>query len=421
MKLLFKLFSLVTVLSISISGLLHAEIEISFRFNDAGQKEMRAAIDEFEKKNPGIKVDLQRIAWGSAREQFLREAAVGEGPDVVHIAQVWTRSMGDAGALYDLNKLIDKHGAGNGWGDFISGDLASQDDGTIHAIPWTVDTFAMVYRKDILEKAGIKEFPTTWDGLFKASKQIKEKTGAAGWGIPSGSGPTNSIWFFLNFYWWSNGWSLVDRNSDGSYYVNITPDQIAEGIDYYKSYLDSGINPKSMLNVTNWGAQELIEGMVRGDIAIISTPENVMVQIESAWKARYPQKSNPFYSAVHPKKSVTFVGGRQLGINANTEHPEASYKLIKYLINEPVYSKYYAGMWPAQKILIKQLPQVASHVGYKKQLILARSWGSYSTGPIPIPTMWNWVGRGAGSVFIGEKTSIEVAKEIYNKLKKGLN
>ena len=63
MKLLFKLFSLVTVLSISISGLLHAEIEISFRFNDAGQKEMRAAIDEFEKKNPGIKVDLQRIAW----------------------------------------------------------------------------------------------------------------------------------------------------------------------------------------------------------------------------------------------------------------------------------------------------------------------------------------------------------------------
>ena len=175
-----------------------------------------------------------------------------------------------------------------------------------------------------------------------------------------------------------------------------------------------------MLNVTNWGAQELIEGMVRGDIAIISTPENVMVQIESAWKARYPQKSNPFGSAIHPKKSVTFVGGRQLGINANTEHPEASYKLIKYLINEPVYSKYYAGMWPAQKTLIKQLPQVASHVGYKKQLILARSWGSYSTGPIPIPTMWNWVGRGAGSVFIGEKTSQEVAKEIYNNIKNEL-
>ena len=119
MKLLCKLFSLVTVLSICISGLLHAEIEISFRFNDAGQKEMRAALDEFERINSGIKVDLQRIAWGSAREQFLREAAVGEGPDVVHIAQVWTRSMGDSEALYSLNKLIEKHGVGSGWNDFI--------------------------------------------------------------------------------------------------------------------------------------------------------------------------------------------------------------------------------------------------------------------------------------------------------------
>jgi multiple sugar transport system substrate-binding protein len=421
MKLLCKLFSLVTVLSICISGLLHAEIEISFRFNDAGQKEMRAALDEFERINSGIKVDLQRIAWGSAREQFLREAAVGEGPDVVHIAQVWTRSMGDSEALYSLNKLIEKHGVGSGWNDFISGDLASQDDGTIHGIPWTVDTFAMVYRKDILKKAGISKFPTTWEGLREASQQIKDRTGATGWAIPAGSGPTNSIWFFLNFYWWSNGWALIDRKSDGSYYINITPEQIAEGLDYYKSYLDRGLNPKSMLSVTNWGAAELIEGMVRGDFAIISTPENVLRQIESAWKARYPQKSNPFASTIHPKSSVTFVGGRQLGVNINSKHPEASYKLIKYLISEPIYSKYYKGMWPAQKTLIKKLKSGPASAGYPKQLILARSWGPYSTGPIPIPTMWNWVGRGAGSVFIGEKTSIEVAKEIYNKLKKELN
>ena len=190
-----------------------ADIEISFRFNDAGQKEMRAAVDEFERINPGIKVDLQRIAWGSAREQFLREAAVGEGPDVVHIAQVWTRSMGESGALYDMNNLIDKYGVGIGWNDFISADLASQDDGTIHAIPWTVDTFAMVYRKDILEKAGIKEFPTTWNGLLEASTKIKEKTGSAGWAIPAGSGPTNSIWFFLNFYWWSNGWQSCFKDA----------------------------------------------------------------------------------------------------------------------------------------------------------------------------------------------------------------
>ena len=101
MKTLVNVLIIVTGLLLTIKNAALAEIELSFRFNDAGQKEMRAALDKFEQMNPGIKVELQRIAWGSAREQFFREAAVGEGPDVVHIAQVWTRSMGDAGALYD--------------------------------------------------------------------------------------------------------------------------------------------------------------------------------------------------------------------------------------------------------------------------------------------------------------------------------
>src|SRR5665213_4055260 len=63
-------------------------VTITFRFNDT-EAEVRGAIDEFQRKNPDIKVELQRIGWRDARNQFLREAAVGGGPDVVHSAQVW--------------------------------------------------------------------------------------------------------------------------------------------------------------------------------------------------------------------------------------------------------------------------------------------------------------------------------------------
>ena len=37
-------------------------VTITFRFNDTEQ-EVRGAIDEFQKENPDIKVDLQRIGW----------------------------------------------------------------------------------------------------------------------------------------------------------------------------------------------------------------------------------------------------------------------------------------------------------------------------------------------------------------------
>jgi multiple sugar transport system substrate-binding protein len=394
-----------------------APVTLTFRFNDAEHKELREALDVFERQNPNIKVTLQRIAWADSREQFLREAAVGQGPDVVHVAQTVVRSMGQAGAFLKLNDLIKRHGLLGGWDDFLSTELAAQDDGTIHAIPWTVDTFAMVYNPDILKQAGITRFPETWEELKQASRQIKAKTGKVGWAFPAGSGSTNSIWFFCNFYWWSHGWGLVDRMPDGKYAMGITVPQIAEAFDYYNSYFKEGLNDKSMLAVTNWGAQELIEGMVQGNFAIISTPEFVLTQIEEAYKARYPGKPLPFASTIHPKDrngSKTFIGGRQLAINANTKYPDEAFKLVQYLIGPDIYAKYYVGQWPAQKSGIAKIQRPPSHSGYPEQLKVARQWGAYSSGPVAIPTMWNAVGRASGSVFTGEKTSTAAAQELHD-------
>src|SRR6185437_2151973 len=125
-------------------------VDLTFRFNDTEEKEMRAALDEFEKQNPGIKVALQRIGWRDARDQFLREAAAGQGPDVVHVAQVWVKEMGRAGAVLPLNDLIKRSPPGNGFADFMAHDLAQAKDGKIYGLPWTTDTWAMVYRTDLL-------------------------------------------------------------------------------------------------------------------------------------------------------------------------------------------------------------------------------------------------------------------------------
>ena len=38
-------------------------------------------------------------------------------------------------------------------------------DGKIYAVPFTTDTFAMLYNKDLLKAAGYDKFPTTWDDL----------------------------------------------------------------------------------------------------------------------------------------------------------------------------------------------------------------------------------------------------------------
>ena len=101
-------------------------------------------------------------------------------------------------------------------------------------------------------------------------------------------------------------------------------------------------------------------------------------------------------------------------INVNTKHPEEAYKLVQYLNDPEIFTKYYVGQWPAQKSLIAKIERGPAHSGYPEQLKIARQWGAYSTGPVAIPTMWNAVGRAIGSVFIGEKPSKAAAQEVYD-------
>ena len=67
----------------------------------------------------------------------------------------------------------------------------------------------MVYRTDLLKKAGIEKLPTSWEELRDDSAEVIKKTGKAGFGFPAGSSASGAIWFLANFYWWSHGKALI--------------------------------------------------------------------------------------------------------------------------------------------------------------------------------------------------------------------
>jgi multiple sugar transport system substrate-binding protein len=398
---------------------------ITFRFNDPEAPGMRQALDEFEKMNPGIKVTMQRASWGDAQQQFLREAAVGTAPDVAQLAFVWPRSFGGAGALRPLDDLIKRPGLGvKGWDDFFARDLAHGPDGKVYGIPFTTDTFAMIWNKDLFAQAGITEFPKDYESLRAASQAIHQKTGKTGWGFPAGSCGTPTIWFALNFYWWSKGPGLIDQGPDGKFRVAMTPAQIQEGLDYYNRYIQEGHNPKSSMSFCLWGAPEIVEGMLSGSMAMATVPDTVAIEINTKWKQRNPDKPTPFATSPHPagtNGSRTFFGGRMLGISANSKHVEASWKLIQFLTQpEPTFTKFYTNYTPAQRAALDARAWAPELSGYPEQLKTARSWGAYGIGPVAIPFMWNAVGRAAGSVFIGEKTSAQAASELHDAISKEL-
>src|SRR5690349_19805465 len=274
-NLLVKAAALVIAAAIAIGpAWAQGTVNLTFRFNDTEEKEMRAALDQFEKQNPGIKVTLQRIGWRDARDQFLREAAVGQGPDVVHVAQVWVKEMGQAGALQPLNDLIKQAPLTNGFSDFMAQELAQNKEGRIFGLPWTTDTWAMVYRTDLLKEAGVAKLPETWAELHDASATVFQKTGKAGFGFPAGSSASGAIWFLANFYWWSNGKALIIQKPDGSFGMDLTPADVAETIRYFKSFIDEGHNPTSNLSASDAHDPAILQALISGRQAMGAMPPN---------------------------------------------------------------------------------------------------------------------------------------------------
>lgn len=137
---------------------------------------MEPAIEQFEKDNPDIEVDIAYESWAGWIQKYPTSFEAGTQPDVIFW---WDNKLNDSSAKDHLVKLD----------DYLNEDFLSQIpdsvwnlvntssmDGTYY-IPSSVDTFALYYNKEVFEAAGLdpEAPPTTWDELLEAAKTIKEK------------------------------------------------------------------------------------------------------------------------------------------------------------------------------------------------------------------------------------------------------
>ncbi|MHA3980681.1 ABC transporter substrate-binding protein [Halovulum sp. GXIMD14794] len=392
-----------------------ADVEISFRFNDSEREEMRAALDAFEAANPGIKVDLQTISWNDSRDQYLRESAVGQGPDVVHIAFVWTQEMAEAEVVLPVDELTQYGEFPNGFDDFIATDLTMYD-GKAWGVPWSADTWAMVYRTDVLSEAGIEDLPTTWDELLEDSRTVKEKTGKTGFSFAA----ANQVWFPVNYYLWSNGSAFIVEDGNGGYTTGVSQEQLVEAMGYFKTYLDEGLAPQSILAIDQAHDPAIMQAMLEGEQAIGVMPTNTFRQLLAAYEEANPGADVPLQSGVMMAGSegpMTHLGGRTLVVNASTDHPEESWKLVQYLTEAGLFEDYYVNQFPAQKTLLSQIDYRPEESGFATQLAQhTRTWGAYADSGVGVGPLWNTTSRAFGTALSGQSSLEDAAEDLLSEI-----
>ncbi|HEV2357194.1 MAG TPA: ABC transporter substrate-binding protein [bacterium] len=285
----------------------------------------RPLAQQFERQNPGIRVNLQ-ILPGTSGEQYNRYvtlfAAKDPSVDVLAIDVIWPAPMAAAGWLAPLDRWFtpDKRTV------FLPGAIrANTIGGRLYGVPWYTDAGLLYYRKDLLAKYGAK-VPTTWEELIATAKRITE-----GEKDPQLAGflfQGAKIEALADFYYevlWSNGGDVLDPggkvivdNAKGVAALNfildlVRKDKVSPSGVATLSTDDSRIafQEGRAVFLRNWTyAYDLFQGSgskVAGQVGIAPLPKGAA------------------------GRSASTLGGWQLAISAFSRHKEAAWKFVEFM------------------------------------------------------------------------------------------
>ncbi len=135
------------------------------------QEVFNAYAKDFEAKHAGSEVKIEFVPWAQAHDKFTTAIAGGKVPDVAEMGTTWTPEFADQGAFEPVPAAAQ--------GDYVSSLVdAATLDGEVWGKPWYAGSRALVYRKDVLKKAGV-EPPKTWDELKAAATRRSRRRAAA--------------------------------------------------------------------------------------------------------------------------------------------------------------------------------------------------------------------------------------------------
>ncbi|MBT2538991.1 extracellular solute-binding protein [Arthrobacter sp. ISL-69] len=188
----------------------------------------------FEKKYPQIDVNVENVGQGLEHYQKVRTALKsGDGaPDVIQVEYQYIPSFNLTGSLLDLRS----HGADDIKDDYVgwAWNQVSDDKG-VWAIPQDVGPMGNLYRKDILDKAGITKAPATYQEYADAAKAVKEKTGSHISNLPTND-PAQVIGLL-----WQAGVKPFGYDGDKTVSIDVNSAKSKEVLGYWQDLIQKDL------------------------------------------------------------------------------------------------------------------------------------------------------------------------------------
>lgn len=292
-------------------------IAFSWWGNDPRHLYTMEGVDIFMQENPDISVEYRYGIWNGFETRNKIYMNSNTAPDVMQINFSWLSQYSPDGKgyydLYELTDYIDLSG-------FDEADLSfGLVNGKLNALPIAYNSTAIIYNSDIYSRYGL-ELPKTWDDLFE-SAAVMSKDGI----YPLGGVKKHVFLILVAYYEQTTGKNMFDSNGK----CLLEEEDMVYILEFYKKLIDE----KVLIPIDKFDRNLLTSGELAGVVFWISDINNYSSSMEANGK---PAIGTYLMDDINKplvgwyKKPATMYA-----ISNSTSSPEASARLLDFLINNP--------------------------------------------------------------------------------------
>ncbi len=335
-------------------------------------EELKDIVAQFE-SDKGITVKLVQKEYGDTmKEDFIKQAPTGKGPDVIVGGSDWL-------GLFVQNGVVAPLELGDTADDYSDVAIRAMSyEGTTYGLPVSVENIALVRNTALADST-----PATWDELIAAGQSVVA-TGAAEYPVLVPSGPESDPYHLYPLQT-SYGAPLFGTNPDGSY----NPDDLLiggpGGEEFAQKLVEWGQEGVLNTNITN--------EIARDEFAAGKSP----YMLSGPWNLPAFQGGGIDYAIepipqAGPDAPTPFVGVQGFFVSAKSENALAANEfVVNYLGTEDVQLALYeaGGRPPAMTSAFEIASAENPDVG---------AYGEVALTGVPMPAIpemgavWNYWG-----------------------------
>jgi multiple sugar transport system substrate-binding protein len=316
-------------------------IVLTFPTSSVGEEGslLRRQVARFMRAHPGIRVELQRAPDAADQRhqlyvQWLNARA--PDPDLLQLDVVWTPEFAAAGwlrALDDFAPEVD---------DFFGAAVAANRyAGRLYALPWFMDVGMLYYRTDLVPVA-----PRSQAELVAHAKRLR--TDALHGIVFQGARYEGLVTVFLE-YLTAYGGAVLDEDQR----VVLDSPAAYRALEALRGTIhETHIAPRAVLSFQEEQTRFLFQ--------------NGRAVFMRNWPYAYALMQEPgskvagrfAVTAIPPAqggRAAATLGGSQLAINAHSDHPEAAYALLTFLLSpeQMLERAQHVGQFPSRPSMYK--------------------------------------------------------------------